>query len=60
MQLTIPPKVRVGIYVANILGAPVMAYLLFKGLIGTAEVNLWTAEMAAAFLLAGLNVKETK
>lgn len=56
MQLNIPYKVRAGIYITNVLGSPVVAYLLERGIIGTTEMQLWAAEVAAAFLLAGLNV----
>lgn len=60
MTLNLPPKVRAAIYAANVMGSPIMAYLLARGVIGTLEVGLWAAEMSAVFLLAGLNVKETK
>ena len=56
MQLNIPYKVRAGIYIANVLGSPVVGFLLAKNIIDAQAVALWTAEVAAAFLLAGLNV----
>lgn len=62
MMLNPPKKVRAIIYGLNVLGSPIMAYLLARGIIGTLEVSLWAAEMSAAFALAGLNVtsKEDK
>lgn len=56
MQLNIPYKVRAGIYIANVLGSPIIGFLLAKHIIDAQAVGLWTAEVAAAFLLAGLNV----
>ncbi len=55
MKLNLPPKVRAGIYALNVLGTPVMAYLLVIGVIGKNEVALWAAEMTAAYALAALN-----
>lgn len=59
MTINFPYKVRAAIYIANMIGSPVMAYLLDRGVIGTKEVALWAAEMVAVFALAGLNVKKT-
>lgn len=58
MRINMPKWGRVGIYAANVLLAPVMIYLLDKGLVGGDEFKLWAAEVAAAFTLAGLNVPE--
>lgn len=55
MRVNLPPKVRATIYALNVLGSPLMAYLLAKGVIGTLEVGLWAAEMTAVFAMAGLN-----
>jgi hypothetical protein len=52
-----PGWLRFLIYAVNVLGSPVVAYLLAKGVIGATEVALWSGEVAAAFLLAGLNVQ---
>lgn len=60
MSFNIPYKVRATIYVANLLGAPLIGYLLARGIIGELEVQLWTAEVAAAFALAGLNVSKNQ
>lgn len=58
MRINMPKWGRVGIYAANILLAPVVIYLLDKGVIGADEVKLWAAEVGAAFTLAGLNVRQ--
>jgi hypothetical protein len=55
MKITVPSRIRVAIYVLNVLGTPVVAYLLARAIIGPLEMTLWAAEVAAAFLLAGLN-----
>lgn len=59
MQLNIPYKIRAAIYIGNVLGSPVVGYLLTKNIIDSSAVALWTAEVAAAFLLAGLNVTKS-
>ena len=55
MNLNPPRRVRAALYVANLIGTPVVAYALAKGWIGTLEVTLWSAEAAVTFGLAGLN-----
>lgn len=55
MKLNVPYKIRATLYALNVIGSPVMAYLLARGVIGTLEVGLWAAEMTAVFALAGLN-----
>lgn len=47
---------RIVVYVVNAFGTPVVMYARAKGWIGDLELNLWGAEVAAAFTLAGLNV----
>lgn len=56
MRVNLPRVWRVAIYVVNILGTPVFMYARSKGWVGDLELNLWAAEVAAAFTLAGLNV----
>lgn len=56
MTVNIPYRVRAALYIINAVGSPIMAYLLARELIGTLEISLWAAEMAAVFALAGLNV----
>lgn len=56
MKINLPGWARFLIYAINVLGSPVVAYLRAKGVIGDLELTLWSAEVAAAFLLAGLNV----
>ena len=58
MRVNIPSKWRVAIYVLNVVGTPVVMYARANGWIGDLELNLWAAEVAAAFALAGLNVPE--
>lgn len=55
MTINPPRRVRALIYVANVLGAPFVAYAFAKGWVGELEVSLFSAEVSAAFLLAGLN-----
>ncbi|MBA2952099.1 hypothetical protein GON03_18970 [Nocardioides sp. MAH-18] len=55
MNLNPPRRVRAAIYIANVVGAPLVAYCFAKGWIGQLEVTLWSGEVSAAFLLAGLN-----
>lgn len=55
MTLNPPRRVRAAIYLANLFGAPVVAYAFAKGWIGELEVTLYGSEAAAAFLMAGLN-----
>lgn len=49
-------KLRITIYVLNVLGTPFIAYALAKGWIGELEVQLWAAEVTAMAAMAGLNV----
>lgn len=56
MTINVPYAIRAALYVINVIGSPLMAYLLSRGTIGTLEVTLWAAEMSAVFALAGLNV----
>jgi hypothetical protein len=55
MTINPPRRVRALIYIANVLGAPFIAYAFAKGWVGELEVTLFSAEVSAAFLLAGLN-----
>lgn len=60
MQVIKNPKIRKAIYVGNVLLAPVVAYALYRGWIGSAEMTLWGAEVTAALGLAGLNTDTTE
>lgn len=60
MPLNPPRLVRAGIYIANVIGAPLITYAFAKGWIGDLEVTLWGGEVTAAFLLAGLNTPGTE
>ena len=56
MDINPSPRIRQALYVLTAVGTPVVAYLLVKGLIGEAEVALWSAEVTVVSLLAGFNV----
>lgn len=56
MRVNPSRRLRVAVYVLNIVGTPIVMYARAKGWIGDLELNLWGAEVAAAFTLAGLNV----
>jgi hypothetical protein len=56
MKVNTWPAIRVGVYVLNLLGAPVVVYLRAKGVIGDLELTLWGAEVSAMSAMAGLNV----
>lgn len=58
MNLTLPSKVRAGLYVLTALGSPVMAYLLAKGVIGELELSLWSGLVTAVGSMAALNVNK--
>lgn len=58
MSFNISPTFRVGIYVLNLLGAPVVVYLRARGVIGDLELTLWGAEVSAMSLLAGVHVPD--
>lgn len=60
MQINLPYKVRLVLYVLNILASPVVAYLLAKGVIGTLEMTLWAAEVTAVSALAAFNITPDK
>lgn len=56
MQVNLPPKVRLALYVATGLLTPVVVYLQAKGIIGQLEVALWSAEVLFMSALAAFNV----
>lgn len=56
MELNIPANIRSWLYVAIVLGGPIIFYLLTKGWIGDTELALWTGITSAVALLAKLNV----
>lgn len=55
MTVTIPPQLRLFLYVFTALGTPVMIYLMAKDYIGDPEMILWGAEVTAISALAGFN-----
>ena len=56
MKITIPPPVRITLYLLTVLGAPVMAYLRARDIIGDLEMTFWAAEVSAVSLLAAFHV----
>ncbi len=56
MQINIPAKLRLAIYVAFGLGNLISVYLLKKAYIGVDEVALYNAVGAFIYGLAGINV----
>ncbi len=55
-SITLPPRLRIAIYLVTLFGTPVVAYLKARGFIGDLEVILWSAEVTAAGTIAVLNV----
>ena len=60
MQINLPPKVRLALYVLTALGTPVVAYLFAKGHLGELEVALWSAEVSVVSVLAAFNTTGVK
>lgn len=56
MTVNLTRRARLALYVANVLGTPVVVYLRAKGIIGDFELTLWGTEVTAVMALAGLNV----
>lgn len=56
MKINVPPTLRFALYVATVLGTPLVAYLRARGIIGDLEVTLWGAEVAAVTAMAAFNV----
>lgn len=56
MNINLPPKVRISLYILTAIGSPVVSYLLAKGFIGELEMALWGAEVTAVTALAAFNV----
>ena len=57
MTVHLPSKVRFGIYIFTGVGSLVIAYLSTVGVIGSAELELWTGLSAFVNGLAALNVR---
>ncbi len=56
MKLNPKPHVRVTLYVLTMLLSPVIAYLQAKGIMGSLEVALWSAEVSVVAGLAAYNI----
>lgn len=55
MTVTIPPRVRLWLYVITTLGTPTVMYLLAKDYIGDPETLLWGGWTTAIAAMAGFN-----
>lgn len=60
MNINLPYKVRLVIYLFTVIMSPVVGYLKVKGYIGDVELGLWTAEVTAVSALAAINVTPDK
>lgn len=56
MNVNLPAKVRLALYIFFGIGSLVVTYLSVKTIIGVDEVSLWTGISAFVFALAGINV----
>lgn len=54
--ITLPPRVRLAIYLVSGVGSAVVAYLVARGFAGDAEVALWAALVAVVNGLSAANV----
>lgn len=54
--ITLPPKVRLVIYLISGVGSAIVAYLVARGIAGDAEVALWAALVAVVNGLSAANV----
>lgn len=60
MQVNLPPKARLAVYILFGVGSLVVTYLLDKGQIGAEEVKFFTGLSAFAYALAAINVNGIK
>lgn len=60
MQINLPRRVRVFLYILTAVGTPVIAFLLTKGIIDDDVVTLWSAEVAVVSSLAAFNSGEPR
>ena len=56
MEVNLPSKVRLSLYIFTAVAGPVVTYLLAKGYIGELEMALWAAETTAVTALAAFNI----
>jgi len=56
MQINLPPKIRLTLYIGFGIGNLVSVYLLKKAYIGVDEVALYNAIGTFVYALAGINV----
>lgn len=56
VEINVPARIRKLIYIANICITPIIALLVEQEIIPTLVGTIWSIEIAAAMLLAGINV----
>lgn len=56
MVFELTPKTRTILYVVTALGTPLIAYLNSKGILGSLEVGLWSAEVTLVSSMAALKI----
>lgn len=56
VQINLPEKVRGYLYVLVLVGGPVMTYLVTQGVLGNAEMVLWTGLTSIVALIARFNL----
>lgn len=60
MEINIPPKVRLWLYIFTLFTTPVVAVLTEQAILPTWVLTLWTAEVAVVSSLAAFNVDRRK
>lgn len=56
MNVTLPKRLAVALSVITAIGTPLAAYARARGWIGSAEVEVWSAEVAVVGVLTGLHI----
>lgn len=58
MEVNLPPKVRIAIYITVVMGTAVLVPLNVAGIVNDVVMSVWTSVSGAAALLAAFNVKK--
>ena len=58
MEVSLPPKVRVAIYIIVVMGTAVIVPLNMGGVVSDLVMSVWTSVSGAASLLAALNISK--
>lgn len=56
MNINLPPKLRLAIYITNGIGSIIVIYLATKGIVGDPETVAWASYSLFTSGLAGYNV----